>query len=131
LICEEGELDEQGSFVENKSNQHWIWSAVGHTTNTIVAYVFGKRKGEVFKELKSLLEPFKIKRFFSDDWGTYERHIDADKHDKGKRNTQKIERKNLNLRTWIKGLARKTICFSKSEKIHDSVIGLLINKERE
>ncbi len=44
----------------------------------------------------------------------------------GKSNTQKIERKNLNLRTWIKRLARKTICFSKSEKMHDIVIGLLV-----
>jgi insertion element IS1 protein InsB len=31
-------------------------------------------------------------------------------------------------RTWIKRLARRTICFSKLEKMHDIVIGLLINK---
>ena len=36
--------------------------------------------------------------------------------------------KKLNLRTWIKRLSRKTICFSKCEKTHDIVIGLLINK---
>jgi len=41
---------------------------------------------------------------------------------------QKIERKNLNFRTWIKRLTRKTICFSKKEIMHDTVIGLLINK---
>jgi len=46
----------------------------------------------------------------------------------GKQNTQKIERKNLNVRTWIKRLTRITICFSKCEKMHDTVIGLLINK---
>ena len=63
-----------------------------------------------------------------DDWGAYGRHLDTDKHEVGKRNTQKIERKNLNLRTGIKRLARKTICFSKSELMHDTVIGLLINK---
>jgi IS1 family transposase len=44
------------------------------------------------------------------------------------KNTQKIERKNLNLRTLVKRLTRKTICFSKSEVMHDTVIGLLINK---
>jgi insertion element IS1 protein InsB len=60
--------------------------------------------------------------------GAYDRHITYDKHEAGKRNTQKIERKNLNSRTWIKRLTRKTICFSKSEKIHNIVIGLLINK---
>jgi len=65
---------------------------------------------------------------YTDDWGAYSRHLDADKHEVSKRNTQKIERKNLNLRTWIKRLTRKTICFSKLEVMHESVIGLLINK---
>jgi len=45
-----------------------------------------------------------------------------------KHNIQKIERKNLNFRTWIKRFTRKTICFSKLEIQHDTVIGLLINK---
>ena len=93
-----------------------------------MAYVFGRRKDEVFKKLKELLEPFGIKKFYTDDWGAYERNLDQEKHKIGKENTQKIERKNLNFRTWIKRLARKTICFSKLEKMHDIVIGLLINK---
>ncbi|TXL10456.1 transposase, partial [Methylococcaceae bacterium HT3] len=128
FICEEAEIDEQWSFVEKKCNQRWIWYAIEHSTNTILAYVFGKRKDVVFKELKALLDPFKISLYYTDDWGAYARHIDVEKHEVGKCHTQKIERKNLNLRTWIKRLARKTICFSKSEKMHDIVIGLLINK---
>ena len=75
-----------------------------------------------------MLAPFNITRFYTDDWGAYERHLEADKHEIGKRNTQKIERKNLNFRTRIKRLTRKTICFSKLESMHDTVIGLLINK---
>ena len=105
-----------------------MWHAVDHATNTVIAYVFGKRQDVVFKQLKALLEPFGIARYYTDDWGAYERHLDVDKHEVGKRNTQKIERKNLNFRTWIKRLARKTICFSKDEGMHDTVIGLLINK---
>lgn len=128
MVCEEAEIDEQWSFVGNKSNQRWIWYAVEQSTNTIFAYVFGKRKDVVFKALKALLDPLKIKRYYTDDWGAYERHIETDKHEVGKSNTQKIERKNLNLRTWIKRLTRKTICFSKSEKMHDIAIGLLIKK---
>ena len=46
-------------------------------------------------------------------WGAYSRHLDPDEHCPGKRHTQKIERKHLTLRTRIKRLARKTICFSK------------------
>ena len=128
LGCQETEMDKQWSYVFEKSNQRWLWHAVDHATNTVLAYVFGKRKDEVFKKLKELLEPFGIKKFYTDDWGAYERNLDESKHIVGKKNTQKIERKNLNFRTWIKRLARKTICFSKLEQMHDSVIGLLINK---
>lgn len=124
----EVEADEQWSFVGNKSNQRWLWYAVDHATNILLAYVFGKRTDEVFRKLKALLEPFGITRYYTDDWGAYTRHLDADQHEVGKTNTQKIERKNLNFRTWVKRLTRKTICFSKQELMHDTVIGLLINK---
>jgi insertion element IS1 protein InsB len=90
--------------------------------------VFGDRGDAAFLKLKELLKPFGITRFFTDDWGAYERHLPAECHVVGKRNTQKIERKHLTLRTRIKRLARKTICFSKSEQMHDIVIGLFINR---
>jgi len=67
-------------------------------------------------------------QFYTDGWGAYERHLDPSLHTVGKRNTQKIERKHLTLRTRIKRLARKTICFSKSILMHDVVIGLFINR---
>jgi len=90
--------------------------------------VLDKRKDVVFKQLKSLLDPFGIRRYYTDDWGSYECFHESDKHEMGKINTQKIELKNLNFTIRIKGLTRKTICFSKLEKMHDIVIGLLINK---
>ena len=127
-VCDEAELDEQWSFVRKKSNQRWLWHAVDHASNTVLAYVFGQRKDVVFQELKAILAPFNISRYYTDDWGAYERHLAPEKHEVGKTNTQKIERKNLNFRTWIKRLARRTICFSKLETMHDIVIGLLINK---
>ena len=74
------------------------------------------------------MEPFGIKRYYTDGWGTYERHIDADKHRVGKDNMQKIESKHIKLRTRIKRLVRRTICFSKTERMHDLVIGLFINR---
>ncbi len=49
-------------------------------------------------------------------------------HEIGKRKTQRIERKHLRLRTRIKRLARQTICFSKTEEMHDLVIGLFISR---
>ncbi len=82
-------------------------------TGQVLAYVFGQRKDDVFLQLKELLEPFGIKRYCTDGWGAYSRHLVAELHEVGKRKTQRIERKHLGLRTRIKGLARKKICFSK------------------
>ena len=48
-------MDEQWSYVGNKSNQRWLWYAIDHATNTVLAYVFGKRKDEVFKDSKPCL----------------------------------------------------------------------------
>ena len=79
-------------------------------------------------KLQTLLEPFGITRYFTDDWGAYERHLDAAQHTVGKAHTQKIESKHINLRTRIKRLVRRTICFSKTERRHDLVIGLFINR---
>jgi IS1 family transposase len=60
--------------------------------------------------------------------GAYERHVEAEQHTVGKANTQKIESKHINLRKRIKRLVRRTICFSKTERMHDLVIGLFINR---
>jgi insertion element IS1 protein InsB len=114
--------------VGNKPNQRWLWHAVDHTSNAVLAYVFGMGKDTVFQDLKALLAPFNISRYYTDDWGAYERHLDAGKQEVGKRSNQKVERNSLNFRTWIKRLARRTICFSMLELMHDIVIGLLINK---
>ena len=125
---EEAEIDEMWSYVGNKKAPRWLWHAIDHKSGSVLAYVFGRRKDEVFLQLKALLEPFGITRYFTDHLGTYQRHLDPEKHQPGKRNTQRIERKPLGLRTRIKRLARKTICFSKSTQMHDIVIGLFINR---
>ena len=121
-------MDEQWSFVGHKKQQRWLWYAWQPHLKVALAYAFGPRADSTLKQLLQRLTPFKLALYCTDDWGAYERHLDADKHEIGKRNTQKIERKNLNLRTWMKRLARKTLCFSKSELMHDIVIELLINK---
>jgi len=124
----EAEVDEMWSFVGKKGNQRWLWHAIDHHTGKVLAYVFGRRQDTVFLELKALLEPFGITRYFTDGWGAYERHVEAEQHTVGKANTQKIESKHINLRTRIKRLVRRTICFSKTERMHDLVIGLFINR---
>ncbi len=125
---EESELDEMWSYVSSKKNPRWLWHAIDRSTGQVLAYVFGRRKDKVFLQLKKLLLPFGIKHYCTDGWGAYERHLPAEVHKISKHKTQRIERKHLELRTRIKRLARKTICFSKTEEMHDLVIGLFINR---
>ena len=125
---DEAEVDEMWSFVGRKQEQRWLWHAIEHRTGAVLAYVFGRRQDEVFLRLKALLEPFRITRFHTDYWGAYGRHLDPEAYYPGKRNTQDIERKHLTLRTRIKRLVRKTICFSKSIEMHDIIIGLFVNR---
>lgn len=125
---DEAEVDEMWSDVGSKQQLCWLWQALGHRTGRVLAYVFGRRDDQAFLDLKRLLEPFGINRFYPDGWGAYQRHLEPAQHEIGKRNTQKLERKHLTLRTRIKRLARKTICFSKSLPMHDIVIGLFINR---
>jgi insertion element IS1 protein InsB len=122
------ELDEMWSYVGKKAEPRWLWHAIDHYSGKVLAYVFGRRQDTVFVQLKALLEPFGITRFYTDGWGAYERHLNAEQHEVGKANTQKIESKHINLRTRIKRLMRRTICFSKTQRMHDLVIGLFINR---
>jgi hypothetical protein len=46
--------------------------------------------------------------------------------DRGKR--ERLNEQHLTLRTRIKRLVRKTICFSRSIQMHDTVLGLVIHR---
>jgi insertion element IS1 protein InsB len=78
-------------------------------------------------DLLVLLSPFKIKCVCCDDNFAYQSHVKGSVVLSGKRNTQRIERKHLLLRTWCSRLVRRGIRFSKSEVMHHTVIGLVIN----
>jgi insertion element IS1 protein InsB len=105
-----------------------LWHAIDHQTGKVLAYVFGRRQDHVFLQLKGLLEPFGIRRYNTDYWGTYTRHLDPAEHHPGKWNMQQIERTHVTLRTRIKRLTRKTIGFSRSIQMHDIVLGLFVNR---
>ncbi|MDR2448137.1 MAG: IS1 family transposase [Treponema sp.] len=93
----------------------------------MAAYTFGKRKDEASLELKAMLEPLSVRRYYTDDWDSCQRNLPDSEHSIGKENTQSIGRQNRTFRTRITRLARKTICFSKTTLTHDTVIGLFIN----
>ncbi len=82
----------------------------------------------MFLKLQALLAPLGITRYYTDKGGAYRRHLPPAQHTVGKLSMQKIERKHLTLRTQLKRLAWKTLCFSRSCVMHDLVIGLYMNR---
>ena len=122
------EVDAMWSFGGQKQGPRWLWHATDHRAGAVLAYGFGRRQDDALPQWKALLAPSGITRLLTDGWGTYQRHLESAVHTPGKRQTQQIERKHLTLRTRIKRLARKTICFSKSMEMHDIVIGLFVNR---
>lgn len=119
------------ALVGSKAQQHWLWYAWDTKRGGVLAWTFCPRTDETCRELLALLVPFSIGMITSDNWRSYAREVPKDKPLTGKiftQRTQRIERNNLTLRTRIKRLARKTICFSRSVEPHEKVIGAFIEK---
>ena len=118
-------MDEMWSFYHDKKHQIWLWWAIDHDTGEVIAYWFGTGEHKNLDELKKLLEPLNIGTVYTDgNYAYFERFSNVVV---SKKNTQKIERKHLSLRTWCARLVRKGIRFSKTAQMHKIVVGLVIN----
>ena len=122
-------MDEQWSYVGNKSQQRWLWYAWSPYFKRFFTYALGPRADATLRTLLDRVKRFNFRLFCTDNWGAYKRLLPEDRHLPTKKFTQSIERQNLNFRTRIKRLQRKTIGFSKSVELHDKVIGGFINQE--
>ena len=127
-IKTDAEADELWSYVGNKKNQRRTWYAIERNTGVILARHNGRRTDESCSFLMEKLSVFRITRYYTDDRRSCRKYIPSERHIIGKADTWRTERKNLNFRMHIKRLNRKTICFSRNEKVHDNVIGLYINR---
>lgn len=121
------EIDEFWSFIRKKSEQCWCWYGLNRATTRIAAYVLGRRTDESCRQLKGKLAACAVENFYTDDWQSYAKLLPAEQHTISKAETLNIERHNLNFRTHLKRLHRRTICFSKSAEMHAAVIKLYVN----
>ena len=64
--------------------------------------------------------------WLTDAWGAYRAYLPAAQHHIGKAPMQRLERKHLTLRTCLKRLTRRMVCFSKKQFFHDGLIALFI-----
>ena len=71
------------SFYHDKSHQIWLWWAIDHATNTPLAFTFGTREHKNLDDLLALLQPFPIRRVYTDNNFAYHKRIPAEQHTTG------------------------------------------------
>ena len=126
------ELDELWSFVLKKSNQQWVWIALCRRTRQVVAYYVGDRSEASCRQLwQRIPAAYKRCTTYSDFWAAYQKVFPKQTHRSvGKQSgqTAHVERWNNTLRQRIARFLRKTLSFSKSERVHELVLKFFIHR---
>jgi insertion element IS1 protein InsB len=121
---QEYETDELRTYIGNKKNECWIIYAIEKTTRKVIDYTVGRRNTVNISKVIDSVISLTPKRIFTDKLNIYRELIPKDKHRPSGYSINHIERMNLNLRTHLKCLGRRTICFSKSEEVLQARVGL-------
>ncbi len=114
------EVDELFTFVGRKENRTWIAYAIERETKSVIDFVIGGRSCNDLRPLIDKILLLQPEYIYTDRLNIYPVLIPNALHKRFKYCTNRIERKNLTLRTHIKRLSRKTICFSKKQKYLDA-----------
>ncbi|MEG4444922.1 IS1 family transposase [Microcoleus sp. AT9_B5] len=112
------ECDELWSFVEKKITNTLVWLAIDRKTREIVGVYIGDRTPQAAQKLWEPLAPVyrQCAVCYTDFWAAYEKVIASTRHkpvDKGRGETNHIERFNNTLRQRVSRLVRRTLSFSK------------------
>jgi insertion element IS1 protein InsB len=127
----EVEADEMSSFVQQKTNKHWIWLAMDTKTRQIIAFHVGDRSRQSARRLWAKIPQAYRQHatFYTDQYVVYEGVIPAAQHkaiNKLARKTNHIERFNNTLRQRVSRLVRETLSFSKKLANHIGAIKYFI-----
>lgn len=109
------EMDELRTYIDNKGNQCWVAYALCSRTKQVIDSIVGKRSKRTLRTIVNTLLISGVKMIKTDRLNIYQSLIPPGRHIANAYNINHIERNNLNLRTHLKRLSRRTICFSKSK----------------
>ncbi len=108
------EVDELSTYVGNRKNRIWVAYALDRKDKRIVALRVGKRSKRMLRPLVETLVLADARSIRTDGLELYRSLVPAATHKVKRFGTNHIERMNVNFRTHLKRLARRTICYSKS-----------------
>ena len=125
------ELDELWSFVGCKLNARWVWIALCRQTRQIIAYFVGDRSAESAHALRERIPAdYRCRATRSDWWLAYSEVFPRRTHrctGKGAGETCHVERWNCTLRQRLGRFVRKTLSFSKCERMHETALRLFVH----
>lgn len=104
-------VDEIRTFVARKSDLVWIAYALDRKDKSVVSFSVGPRTNKTLNVVLDKLH--NAKRIYTDRLKNYRYLIEKSIHRTSLYGTNHIERNNLTLRTHLKRLTRRTICFSR------------------
>lgn len=113
-MYKEYEVDEMRTYIQKKTQLIWIVYALQKDTREVVAINVGRRTTKTLKVVIDTLSLARAKRIFTDKLNVYKTLINNRVHSIQCRGTNFIERNHLSIRTHLKRLNRRTICFSRS-----------------
>ena len=116
------EIDELHTFCGNKQHESWVMYAINKTTGKVIDFCVGRRTKENLKKITDSLLLLNPKKIYTDGLTIYKTLIPEKLHKMFAHCTNKIERKNLNIRTHLKRLSRKTICFTRSNEMLENCL---------
>ncbi len=126
------EADEMWSFVAEKAKKRWLWTVMNRRTRQIISFVIGDRSEKTCQKLwKQIPEAYRSCQSFSDFWGTYQKLFPEETHQsvgKDSGQTNHMERWYNRLRQSNARFVRKTLSFSKSDRMHEIVTRLFITQ---
>lgn len=108
------EVDELFTYVRHKNNRICVAYSYEPKTRNILDISVGRRTKTNLKKVTDTLVLSEAKTIYTDGLDIYQKLIPESIHKIHRRCTNHIERQNLTLRTHVKRLNRRTICYSKS-----------------
>ncbi len=116
------EVDELRIYIGSKKHPTWIVYALDRATKTPVCFKVGRRNKKNLKVVIDTLLLAKAKKKYTDKLPLYKSLIAKEFHSTKFRATNHIERNHLTLRTHLKRLNRRTLCFSRSLLILTAIL---------
>ena len=114
-IGKEYEVDELKTYIKKKKQgEYWVGYALQKDTKEVVDFRVGKRTNKTLRPIITTLLLSEATKIYTDKLPNYKTLIPKKIHRTRKYYINHIERKNFDLRTHLKRLNRKTICYSKN-----------------